>query len=452
MSEPRLIDARDRVTGRLELVPDVALPGMLHAALTRGTRPHALVTRVDTEAARRVPGVKVVLTGADIAGLPIRTHFGPVLRDQPILAIDKVRFVGEPVAAVAASSLEAAREAAASSRSSTRSCRPSSTSMRPSTRARRSSTRSCREGGPTFRDVVLNRGDGANVCNHFKLRKGDVEPGIRRGRPRLRGHVLDPGRPARPARDPRLRGQRRTRARGHPLGHDPDARTRSRPRSPSCSTSPPRACGSSCRPWAAATAASATRRSSPSRPRSRSRPAPRSGSSSRARRSSSPSPSTRADHAHDRPRHRRAHRRPASDLPLQHRRLRRHRPARDQERRLRHRRAARDPERPGRLVRGLHEPPARRRVPRLRPGQAAWAYETQMDMIAERLGIDPLELRLRNLLRDGDDYQTGERLQDCHCRAAPVRGGGDRLERRQAPVRANGQGPCQGVRCIIKGR
>ena len=71
---------------------------MLHAKILRSDCAHARIVRIDTEAARQVPGVAAVLTGADIlARTDIQPRFGPVFRDQPILAIDKVRFVGEPV-------------------------------------------------------------------------------------------------------------------------------------------------------------------------------------------------------------------------------------------------------------------------------------------------------------------------------------------------------------------
>jgi CO/xanthine dehydrogenase Mo-binding subunit len=84
--------------------------------------------------------------------------------------------------------------------------------------------------------------------------------------------------------------------------------------------------------------------------------------------------------------------------------------------------------------------------------QAAWAYETQMDMIAERMGIDPLELRMKNLLEDGDTVMTGEPMEDAHFKellgeAASWIGWtpGERPQRDGSKVRA------KGLSCIIKG-
>jgi CO/xanthine dehydrogenase Mo-binding subunit len=81
---------------------------MLHAKALRSTYPHARLLRVDAGKAARLPGV-VVLTRDDLAGMD--PYYGPVVRDQPIVAIDKVRFVGDVVAAVAAEEKDLAEEA-----------------------------------------------------------------------------------------------------------------------------------------------------------------------------------------------------------------------------------------------------------------------------------------------------------------------------------------------------
>lgn len=103
-------DARDKVTGCAQYAGDLSWPGMLHAAVVRSTHPHARLLRVDTSAAAATPGVHAILTAHDIPGenvIPV------VLRDQPCLARDTVRYVGEPIALVAADSLAHARAAAA---------------------------------------------------------------------------------------------------------------------------------------------------------------------------------------------------------------------------------------------------------------------------------------------------------------------------------------------------
>lgn len=101
------IEGRSKVTGVACYTVDVSLPGMLCARVVRSQVPHATLKRIDTSAARAVPGVHGVVTGADLGGL--RT--GASVRDMPVLAIDRVRFVGEPIAVVAAESAEIAEEA-----------------------------------------------------------------------------------------------------------------------------------------------------------------------------------------------------------------------------------------------------------------------------------------------------------------------------------------------------
>ncbi|HZS01685.1 MAG TPA: xanthine dehydrogenase family protein molybdopterin-binding subunit [Chloroflexota bacterium] len=101
------VDGFEKVTGVGKYVADLALPGMLTGRILRSPYPHARIVRIDTSRARKVPGVRAVVTAEDT---PKRT-WGAFVQDQPILAIDKVRYVGEEVAAVAALDPEAAEEA-----------------------------------------------------------------------------------------------------------------------------------------------------------------------------------------------------------------------------------------------------------------------------------------------------------------------------------------------------
>ncbi|MWD26491.1 molybdopterin-dependent oxidoreductase [Aquicoccus sp. SCR17] len=94
-------DAHVKVTGRARYSYDAARPGMLHAKVLRSTRAHAKVLRVDASAARAMPGVHAVLTGVDLADVPMPVY-GYFIKDQPILATDRVRYEGDMVAAVAA--------------------------------------------------------------------------------------------------------------------------------------------------------------------------------------------------------------------------------------------------------------------------------------------------------------------------------------------------------------
>ena len=98
-SVPRL-EARDKVTGRAEYTHTMRLPGMLHAKIFRSTVAHGRIKSVDTSAAKKVPGVLHVVTVDDVKKVIPDPYYGPAFHDQPILADEKVRFVGEPVAVV----------------------------------------------------------------------------------------------------------------------------------------------------------------------------------------------------------------------------------------------------------------------------------------------------------------------------------------------------------------
>src|SRR4029434_7590406 len=96
----------DKVSGKALYAADLLLPGMLWGKVLRSPYPHAHIRRIDTAQARRVPGVHAVLTGQDLPDQRV----GRLLRDIPVLARDRVLFIGEKVAAVAAGNLEAAGE------------------------------------------------------------------------------------------------------------------------------------------------------------------------------------------------------------------------------------------------------------------------------------------------------------------------------------------------------
>src|ERR1051326_4166131 len=109
---PRL-EARQKVTGRAEYVHNLALPNMLHGKIFRSTVPHGRIKRVDARAARALAGVHRVVTIDDILRLIPHPYYGPAFHDQPILAHEKVRHVGEPVAVVLAVDPHVAEQAAA---------------------------------------------------------------------------------------------------------------------------------------------------------------------------------------------------------------------------------------------------------------------------------------------------------------------------------------------------
>ena len=453
MTDPTLIDARDRVTGRLELVPDIALPGMLHAALARSTRPHAVVTRVVAEAARRVPGVKVVLTGADLERLPMRTHFGPVVRDQPILATNRVRFIGEPVAAVAATSLPAAREAAALVEVEYEEL-PAVFDVHAALELDAPLLHDeLPESGPTFRDVVLNRSEGGNVCNHFKIRKGDADGALASA-----AHVFEDtfSTPAvqhvplethvcvasvGPGLEVTLWDTTQTpyAVAAHIAELLSIDASQVRIVVPSLGGAYGAKCYTKIEPVTVALALAA--------------------------RTAVRLELTREEEFVTVTKH-------ASEITLT--------TGLDADGRIVARRTrclfntgAYADIGPRVIKNGGYGSPGPYAIPdvwvdsyavytNLPPAgafrgygqaQAAWAYESQMDLIAERLSLDPLELRLGNLLRDGDDYHTGERLHVCRwselleSSAAAIGWNSG-----EAPVRANGKARAKGFACVIKGQ
>src|SRR5437660_6154255 len=115
-SEPRVVgkslprmDGAGKVTGTAVYAAAFALPGMVVGKVFRSAEPHARIMRLDTARARALPGVRAVITAAD--GPDVR--YGGALKDETVFARDKVRYVGQPVAAVAATTREAAEAALA---------------------------------------------------------------------------------------------------------------------------------------------------------------------------------------------------------------------------------------------------------------------------------------------------------------------------------------------------
>ncbi|GAB4277962.1 MAG: xanthine dehydrogenase family protein molybdopterin-binding subunit [Deferrisomatales bacterium] len=102
-------DARSKATGQARFTADLSLPHMLHAAVLRSPLPHARIVSLDARKALEVPGVRAVVTAADTSG--DKWGVFRYTRDQEFLARDKVRYIGEEVAAVAAETEEIAREA-----------------------------------------------------------------------------------------------------------------------------------------------------------------------------------------------------------------------------------------------------------------------------------------------------------------------------------------------------
>ena len=102
------IDAIEKVTGKAKYCTDLVLPDMLFAKIFRSPFPHARIISIDTSRAKRYKGVRAVITARDVPD----TRYGMGLADEPVLPREKVRYIGEPVAAVAAETQEIAEEAA----------------------------------------------------------------------------------------------------------------------------------------------------------------------------------------------------------------------------------------------------------------------------------------------------------------------------------------------------
>ena len=110
-SVPRL-EGVQKVTGAIEYIHHLRLPGMLYGKIVRSTVAHANIVSIDAEAARAIPGVYAVITGADIQKVVPHPYYGPAFHDQPCLAIGKVHHVGEPVAVVLATDPHVAEDGA----------------------------------------------------------------------------------------------------------------------------------------------------------------------------------------------------------------------------------------------------------------------------------------------------------------------------------------------------
>lgn len=102
------VDAGDKVQGITRYMTDLHFPGQLAGRLVRAEIPHGKILRLDVSAARKLPGVHAVVTAADVPG---RNGYGIAVADQPVFASEKVRFLGEPLAGIVADTDEIARKA-----------------------------------------------------------------------------------------------------------------------------------------------------------------------------------------------------------------------------------------------------------------------------------------------------------------------------------------------------
>jgi CO/xanthine dehydrogenase Mo-binding subunit len=169
-------DARQKVTGEVLHVGNIEMPGMLHVAVLRSPYAHARITRIEKSKAEKLNGVAVVLTGADVAKMPgVDPYYGPAFRDQPILAVDKVCFVGDPVVAVAAVDRRTAEDALQLVEVDYEPL-PAVLDVLEAVKPESPLVHEVHRPAKAFADLAhVKAGQKSNICYHFKLRRGDVQ-------------------------------------------------------------------------------------------------------------------------------------------------------------------------------------------------------------------------------------------------------------------------------------
>ena len=171
-------EAKMKVCGDGIYTAHIELPGMVHAKALRSPYPHARILRVDAARAETLPGVVCAFTRDDLG--PYNPTFGPVYYDQPVIGFDKVRFVGDPVAAVVAEDEDILDEALALIEVEYEEL-PAVTNVLDALAEDAPRVHETME-LPTigFADLKTVRPvPGTNICNHFRLRNGDVETGFK---------------------------------------------------------------------------------------------------------------------------------------------------------------------------------------------------------------------------------------------------------------------------------
>ncbi|HEX6770031.1 MAG TPA: xanthine dehydrogenase family protein molybdopterin-binding subunit [Candidatus Binatia bacterium] len=169
-------DANPKVTGRALHVGNIEMPGMLHVAVLRSPYPHARILRIDKSKAEALAGVAVVLTGADIAKMPgVDPHFGPAFRDQPMLAVERVCHVGDPVVAAAAADQRTAEDALQLVEIDYEPL-PAVFDVLEAVKKDAPLVHEQHRPAKAFADLAhVKAGEQSNICYQFKLRVGDVD-------------------------------------------------------------------------------------------------------------------------------------------------------------------------------------------------------------------------------------------------------------------------------------
>jgi CO/xanthine dehydrogenase Mo-binding subunit len=176
----RRLDYESKVSGRAQYLADMQVPGMCHGRILRSPLAHARIKKIDPSRALKVPGVFAVLTRDDILhDQGIEPFYGPVFKDQTIVAVEKARHVGDPVAAVAALTCDAADEALGLIDVEYEEL-PAVLSVQDALKENPTLVHeSVRIPDSGFADLAeIKPIDGTNICTHFKLNRGDIGQGF----------------------------------------------------------------------------------------------------------------------------------------------------------------------------------------------------------------------------------------------------------------------------------
>ncbi len=165
------VDALPKAKGMTQFTGDITLPGMLHGKILRGWYPHARILNIDLSKAKRLRGVLAVITGRDISYRP----YGVVVRDKHAFAVEKIRHIGDEVAGVVAIDADIAEEA----------CELIEVEYE-ELPAVFDPSEAMQEDAPLIherlqeyeRSAIVRPVAGSNICGHFKLRRGDVDQGF----------------------------------------------------------------------------------------------------------------------------------------------------------------------------------------------------------------------------------------------------------------------------------
>jgi CO/xanthine dehydrogenase Mo-binding subunit len=174
-----MVDSQQRVTGGIDYTLNFELPRMLHACVLHSPHAHARVVKLDTSKAEKLPGVAAVLTREDLIGDHIDPYFGLIIQDQTPVALNTVRFVGEAVAAVAAVDVDTAGEAVeliSVEYEELPAVFDPEEALKPGAPILHPGPRRIIAGRP---DVAARSLEGTNIVHLFKQRKGDMTRGFR---------------------------------------------------------------------------------------------------------------------------------------------------------------------------------------------------------------------------------------------------------------------------------